>query len=220
MSGQGIFRPDSAYNRFMTKVFDLFILNVLWAICCLPIITIGASTTAMYSVTLKMVHDQEGGIVKSFFKAFRENLRQSIPVTLCLLVFAGVLTADFYILSHSQDNSAAMIYGVCVTMLILGGAIFGYVFPLLAFFENTIRNTFNNSARIAVCHLPQTAMMLGINFLPLICFITAPETFFSIYWVWIFGGTGAAAYANSIILRRIFDRLTSRDQEEEQNEEI
>ena len=96
---------DSWIMRILTRIFDLIILNLLFIICSLPVITIGTSLSALYSVTLKMVRNEEGYIVRGFFKAYKENLKQSmiiwIPTALC-----GVfLYADFRILHLSAAGS-------------------------------------------------------------------------------------------------------------------
>ena len=68
--------PESPIMQFITKIAHSAYLNVLWFVCCLPIVTAGASTTALFYVTLKMAKNEEGNITKSFFRAFRENFRQ------------------------------------------------------------------------------------------------------------------------------------------------
>ena len=88
MAVKDLFQPDNLFSEVMTKIFDILLLNMLWLICSLPVVTFGASTTALYYVMMKLVRDEENGIVKSFFKSFRDNFRQSLPVTaLFALVF-------------------------------------------------------------------------------------------------------------------------------------
>ena len=85
-----IFNMDNKFFVFMGRVADLMILNILCIICCIPIITIGASVTAMYYVTLKMARNEESYIVRSFFKSFKENFKQATVIWLVALV-AGLL---------------------------------------------------------------------------------------------------------------------------------
>ncbi|MFQ9510793.1 MAG: DUF624 domain-containing protein, partial [Lachnospiraceae bacterium] len=56
----GLFNLDNPVWRFIGKLVDVALLNLLWIICCIPIVTIGPATTAMYYVTLKLVRDEEG----------------------------------------------------------------------------------------------------------------------------------------------------------------
>lgn len=207
MAFKDTFRGDSAYSQIMTKVFDVLCLSVLCLLCCIPVITIGASVTALYYMMMKLVKDEETAVTRNFFKAFRENFVQSIPVTLILLVIMGILFADFHILGQSENKTSSIIYGCCVVILITVAAVFSYVFPLMARFENTIRRTLENAARLAASHLWQTIIMVVINLFPLIWFIVSPETFSAIFWIWIFIGSGVQAFVNSLLLVKIFGRL-------------
>ena len=73
----GIFHPDSKLMRLMTGITNLVCLNLLWIICCIPIITAGAATTAMYSVLFAYITGQDDAVLKPFFRAFRNNFRQA-----------------------------------------------------------------------------------------------------------------------------------------------
>ena len=92
----GIFNYDNPVWRFIGKLCDVLILNVLWIICSIPLVTMGASTTAVYYVTLKLVRDEEGPIIRSFFKSFKENLKQATVIWLILLMVGGLLGFDLY----------------------------------------------------------------------------------------------------------------------------
>ena len=85
---------DNVVTRGLGKVADFMILNVLWIICSIPIVTIGAATTAMYSVMLRLVKDEEGYIVKGFFKAFKENFKQSTIMWLIYMVVGTIIFVD------------------------------------------------------------------------------------------------------------------------------
>ena len=86
--------------QFITKLACTAYLNLLWFICCIPIVTAGASTTALYYVTLKMVKDEESGLTRAFFHSFKENFRQGTIIWLILLAAGIVLGIDGYVLYH------------------------------------------------------------------------------------------------------------------------
>ena len=77
---------DNVVMRAIGKIGDLICLNVLWLICCIPVITIGASTTALYTVMLRLVRNEEGYIFRGFFKAFKLNFKQSTIIWIILLL--------------------------------------------------------------------------------------------------------------------------------------
>ena len=94
--GNKLFNADNPFNRFMSRVFDIITVNLLWLLLSLPVITIGASSIALYTMTLRMVRDEEGSLVKGFFKAFRDNFRQSIPVTIIFFILYGLAFFNLY----------------------------------------------------------------------------------------------------------------------------
>ena len=144
------FRGDSAYTQIMTKIFNIFWLSILWLLCCIPVLTIGASTIALYYVLLKLVKDEETTVTREFFHSFKQNFLQSLPVTVIVLVVVVVLVADFHILGAAgRAQGASFMYGFCIVLGIICAAVFSYVFPLLAKFENTVKKTFENGARLA-----------------------------------------------------------------------
>ena len=92
----GIFNYDNPIWRFIGKFCDIMILNVLWLICCIPVVTVGAATTAVYYVTLKLVRDEEGPTIRSFFKSFKENFKQATVLWLIMLAVGALLGFDLY----------------------------------------------------------------------------------------------------------------------------
>ena len=87
-------------------MFDLILLNILWLLCSVPFITIGASTTALYSVTLKMAANEEGYIIRGFWDAFKKSFKQSTLVWLILLAVGAVLGMDIVIISRKLQGVA------------------------------------------------------------------------------------------------------------------
>lgn len=213
---------DNKFNRVLSMIFDIAALNVFWILCSLPIFTIGASTAALYNVTLKIVRKEEGPVTKSYFREFKNFFKASLPLAipyvivnivliLDLHIFSGNVdeTSPFYNISTSfyQSGASSFFYGVVLVLLVVIAAIFTYVFPLLSWFENTAGNTFKNGARLALSRLPFTLLMTALNLLPVILFIEVPGILFHIIWIYIFFGFSGTAIINSFILRKIFDEL-------------
>lgn len=214
-----MFSQDNLFNDIMTKIFDIVLLSVLWLLCSIPVITIGASTTALYTVMLKMVKNEEGTISRSFFKAFKDNFKKTVPVTLIMLATIVMLVADFYILGRSSQDIASLMYGGCLVFLIIWVVIFTYTYPLMAKFENTVKNTFINAGKIAVTHLWQTAVAAFLNALPVIWLYVSPETFAYIGAIWLFAGMGLVSFINSHMFVGIFEKLITKSPEGEIAEE-
>ena len=161
-----IMNPEGPVMLFFTKVAYSAYLNILWFICCLPIFTVGASTTALYYVTLKMAKNEEGNVTKSFFRAFKANFKQGTIIWLILLGSGIVLALDGYIFYHMRFENAFWTIGaaVFVVLLVAYAIILMYIFPLQAKFENTVKMMFVNSVMIGMRFLLCTALMAVVYF--------------------------------------------------------
>lgn len=136
-------------------------LNFLWLLFSLPIITIGASTVAAYSVTLKMVDESEGYVARQFVKAFKENWKQGIPMGLLGILALYVIYLDFELFNKLENNPMMFLIAGIVAAFIFGMA-FIYAFPLSARYENTLLETLKNSARIATRYFVRTLLLVGV----------------------------------------------------------
>ena len=103
------FNMDNKFFVFMGRVADLILLNILCILCCIPIVTAGASITALYYVTLKMARDEESYIIRSFFCSFKQNFKQSTLIWILMLA-AGVLI-------HMEKSALAVITILPMTLV-------------------------------------------------------------------------------------------------------
>lgn len=200
------FRMDSPLMRFLTKIADLMVLNILFCVTSIPLITIGASWTALYSVTLKMVRDEEGSVSRSYFRSFRQNFRQATLLWLGVLVVLALLVLDIRVLNGMAGGTAPGLLRVGVEILaFLGIMVLQYLFPSLARFEASLADTLKNACMMALAHLPKTALMtaavVGAVWITLINNTTIAIGLM----VWPLIGFALMAFGNSGILRKIFD---------------
>lgn len=201
-----LFRMDSPLMRFLTKIADLMVLNILFCVTSIPLITIGASWTALYSVTLKMVRDEEGSVSRSYFRSFRQNFRQATLLWLGVLVVLTLLVLDIRVLNSMAGGTAPGLLRVGVEILaLLGIMVLQYLFPSLARFEASLADTLKNACMMALAHLPKTALMtaaaVGAVWITLINNTTIAVGLM----VWPLIGFALMAFGNSGILRKIFD---------------
>lgn len=201
-----LFRMDSPLMRFLTKIADLMVLNILFCVTSIPLITIGASWTALYSVTLKMVRDEEGSVSRSYFRSFRQNFRQATLLWLGVLVVLTLLVLDIRVLNGMAGGTAPGLLRVGVEILaLLGIMVLQYLFPSLARFEASLADTLKNACMMALAHLPKTALMtaaaVGAVWITLINNTTIAVGLM----VWPLIGFSLMAFGNSGILRKIFD---------------
>lgn len=198
------------------RVADFIMLNLLWILCSIPIITIGASTTALYTVMLKLVKNEEGYIVKGFFKAFKENFKQSTVLELIFLVASTILIVDFTALRLMPGKLASAMWIFLVLMLCLLICTAVYAFSLQARFVNTVKNTLKNAVILVFAKLPFTALLLILTAGPVFVTFLSGQTLMIGFMVWLFGGVALVTWLQSFILRHIFKKLEEPQQEEEE----
>ena len=152
------FSIDSPFYRFMQRLWDVCKLNLIWLICSLPVITLGCSTIAAFSVTLRMTEDKEGDVLRDFFKAFKANWKQGIPMSIIMLICPLSVWYDFQIYNAVEENSLIfLIIGMITAYLFFFSLI--YVFPLLARYENSIINSLRNSYKLGLKYIGRTILL-------------------------------------------------------------
>lgn len=157
----GFFSPDSKLYKFMSRLTDVVKLNFMWIVCSLPIVTLGASTIAASAVSLRIAEGQEGYVGRDFLKAFKENLRQGIPMTFITLLCIWVVWLDFQIYGAVEENAAVFLAIGIVAAYIFGFSLL-YVYPLLARYENTVVNSLKNSFRISMKYFFRSLLLVVI----------------------------------------------------------
>ncbi len=215
---QGFFNYDNPIWRFVGRLGDMILLNVLWIICSLPVFTIGASTTALYYCTLKIVRNEDYGDIKMFFKSFRLNFRQATLIWVPMLFVAGILAFDFNFFGKALAGSGALriiLQAVTIAIMVLWVFLFLYVWPVLSRFDNTIKNTVTNAWFMSIRYLGST---LGMIISDIIVIGVAYICLFYIGWVTAFivlMGYPLLAWINSTMLEHIFENFMPKQERHE-----
>lgn len=199
------FNMDSPLMIALNKMADLMVLNLLTLVCCLPIITVGASLTAMHYTVLKLVRDEESYIIKSFFKSFKQNFRQATVIWLLQLFVYIVLGLDFYLLfmTGTKYNIIFQVILFVVTVVVLLISVF--VYPVLCKFDNTILKTLKNAMFIGMLQIPKAILMLLMFVAPPLVALIMPQV---IPVVLLYGLT-APAYGGAKLYNKFFEKMES-----------
>ncbi|WP_455951472.1 YesL family protein [Eubacterium sp.] len=202
-----MFGIDSKFYEVVSKIADLVVLNLLFVLFSLPIITMGASTTALYGVTKKMAENREGYIFRNFFQLFKENFRQSTVMWIILLVAAMIPTVDLYIINSLEKTViTTALKGLMLAAALTVLLVFLYAMALQSTFENTIKNTLKNAFLMGIGYFPWTLLILLITLLPIILIVLLGKTAGSVVYVMLFVGFAVLAYLNSYIFNHIFKK--------------
>ena len=197
-----IFDPDNKLIQAMQSIGGLIILNFCYLLCCLPVITFGAATAALYTVTLQEARDHSGSYLGRFFKA---TILWAI-----LLVVGAMLVYVYFFFTANPDLTNPIFNGMLIALCIVYVLVITYVFPLQARYENTVFRTLRNSLAFAIGNLPRTLVMGVLNVLPLAVLAYDEKLFwqFSIFLVMIY--FAGIAFLNSKMLMKIFTKAEAR----------
>lgn len=155
-----MFSSDSIFSRFMNKLADILLIGILWLLCSLPLVTIGAAATAAYYAMAKCVRHNAGYVTKEFFYALKTNFKQSLPMTGLFIVSVLVLGVDFYYVWNNESslNSALFVILILIAFLILGLPIF--LWPVLSRFQKKNMELIKMAGILMSRYLPVTICML------------------------------------------------------------
>lgn len=198
-----MFSPDSKFMQVVSRVTDLILLNILYLLTCLPVFTIGAATSAMYTLCFRMMREEGSGVIRPYFRTFRENFRQGTLLWLILLLVIG--PALFYFDRVWQMEGMIRIFALFFLLIAIAGLMSaGYVFPWISQFRNTTAQSLQNALLLSISHLPRSFAILAINLLPVVLWAVNYDLFEKISFLWLALYFAAAAYMNCGLLWHVF----------------
>lgn len=161
---KGLFHPDGVFARYGAKLWDIMWLNILTVICSIPVFTAGAAMTAMHYVLLKIFRDEEGAITAAYFKAFRENFKQSTIISVLFGVAAYLLILSTGI-AFALEMKWMRYLLIAVIALVICAWNWSFVFQ--SRYRNTIMGTIRYSVLALAAHPFRSVMMAVLFALPI-----------------------------------------------------
>lgn len=173
-----IFNSDGWFSRFFGTLGDIIIVNILFILCSIPIVTMGASMSAMYFTLLKKQRTGEnGGVVKLFFKGFKDNFKQSTISWLLFLLISFIFTLDFNLFGKGGPQENKLMYYTSVVLMILTCFIAIYLFPVISAFKNTLKNLLLQSIYLAAKNFIFTIVIMVLYTLPAYVLLSSTQVF-------------------------------------------
>ena len=202
---QKLFSTENPVWKAMDKMGDLMILNFLFLLFSIPIFTVGASLTALYTMTFKMLDETEGNLVKNFFKAFKSNFKQATAIWLVVLAGGLFLAYDAYLSYVSTSFIAKILMGIVILVAIVYAMWVSWVFPVQSKFANPVKVNMKNAALMMVIHMfPTTLLITLLNVVPLLLLWFQTALFFWLLPLVVFLMFAFIAYNNSKQLKKAF----------------
>ena len=209
---KNIFSLNSPIMQGLAKLADLMILNFLYVITCIPIITIGAANAALYDVCHRLSTD-DALIWRNYWQAFRSNFKKSTILWVILLLIGALLygIAIFYWSWNLPNKDLCLILLGIVAMFVV--FVYSWSFILQARFENTVKNTLSNALLVSVSYFPRTVAMAILNAVPVYVMAFHPGIFVNTIFIFIIIWYGLSAYLITKLLRKTLKRLSEMAEE-------
>lgn len=200
-----IFDMDNPFWRGFMKIIDIAYISVIWLAFSLPVVTIGASTTALYYVCLKLAANEEGYIFRGFWKSFKQNFRQATVIWVIIGALIAFFCFDLKFLMGNEVKFDSVMKGVYLGALLLVVLLGIYVFAVLSRFDNTTKNTFLNAGLMAARHFPSTICMAAIiGSVVMFGLIVFPPL--------LLVAPGIIGYLNALLFNRIFKQYMPKEE--------
>ncbi len=205
---KNLFNLENPFIQFLARVGDMMLANFLFLLCSIPVVTAGAAVTAMHKITQDIATEKEDGLLRTFFRAFRENFKNAtIAWGAMLLFFVGMGCNLLLVITYLTGIPAliAKVFLAALTVTVL--AVGAYLFPLMVRYENTLKEHALNALILSVVKLPRTVALVLLNILPILIAYFSMQTFVSTLVFWLCIGFAFCSYISSTLLLPVFQEM-------------
>lgn len=210
---KNLFNLDTPLMQMLTRVGEMIIINFLTIFCSLPIITAGAAISAAHRIMQDYLMENESTLVKTYFRAFKENFKQATVVWLILLVIIAALLADVFLINLFIQGTLRNFFVILLSAVAL--VVFGislYIFPLLTRYNNTLTQHLHNSLILMITKLPRTVGMMALHCLPFIILWLSFNVFLQTFIFWMLVGISFTIFMDTFLLKPVFQQLEKNQQ--------
>ncbi|MBO4938352.1 MAG: YesL family protein [Oscillospiraceae bacterium] len=195
------FSPDSKFTKVMTSFGEMMLLNLCWIVASLPIVTIGASNTAMYTVMGRRHRNEGSGTIRPFFKAWWHNLKTSTLFWLVQIFMSFSLGLSLFLTLPLLFKIIAAILLVLVTL------VFSLIYPQIARFRNGWFAYLRNAVILLVLRLGWVVLNFLLILSPVILFLLIPYEFLQFGFIWILFGFSVVFHFSADMMQKILKPL-------------
>jgi uncharacterized membrane protein YesL len=207
-----MFDPEAGFMGKLSKITDAVTLAVLWLLCCIPVVTVGAASSALYYTYHKTIRQNREYPIKTFFKAFKDNFGQATGIWLVILLITVLSAFTCYTIMAMGEQMPYGDFFLIVSLMGMGFLVIlcSYLFPYQSRFFNTTANIWKNSLLLAIANLPRTILLVVLFAAVAALSFCLPVTLIPAVAVYIW-------LANRI-LEKVFRKLMSEEELEEELE--
>lgn len=199
-----LFNLNSPWVQRFAMLTNLVCLNILWLVCCIPVFTAGAATSALYHTVFLYHNKEDDAVLRPFFRAFRTNFKQSTLLFLPLFAALLLVVFDLVYLASYGKGTAVLFLLILVILLLMGMLI--HLFPLIARFDMNAKALLRTTFSLTALHLPGTLTVIALLVLPVILLLFFPDWFLRFGVVWAGVWFSAIAYFFGKFLLKIWNK--------------
>lgn len=167
------FNLDNKLFTFLSKVWDILVLSLIYIVLCLPVITIGPATTALYYTVVKVIRRDRGYVIHEFFHSFKTNFKNGAITGIILTIFYFIMYFDQHYARSLGGTQKFLLTSALNAILFILVSETIYVFPVLSRFTLNTKALFKTAFFMSVKHLPYTLVMMAIlTAFAIACYIT------------------------------------------------
>ena len=216
---RNLFSQDSVLVRFFGAITNIMLVNVLWLLCCIPIFTAGAATTAAYYTFYQNISGEDDGVIRPFFRAFKDNFKQATLLWLPMMLIGAVLIVDLmYLLGNHGERFHILWVPFFVTSLVYLIPV-SHSFAILGRYDAPTKQILKNSYLIFLMNFLRSVAVLLLTVTPGIVLVSMPQLVVSTLPFWFILFFGLVLYLNARMFLISFDKSAAKTEEEEKEKE-
>lgn len=203
-----LFDPNTRLFRIMARITQLIGLNVLTFLCCIPVVTMGASFSAAHRVMHDALYGDEDEVIKPFLRAFRHSFKQSTLVWLVYLLVVLVCMFNIMMVDTSFTGTLRIVSYIIIIALLAGFSCVGSVlFPLIGRYRNTLMEHLSNALLLTLSHPLRAIAMAALNAFPFLLAYAALLHFLKSMVIWLTFGVGIIFLLDALLMKRLYDQM-------------
>lgn len=203
-----IFRVDGPLFRMLSVLTDLLIANVLFVICSIPIVTMGAASAGLQKICMDKAMDDEEPVLEPFFKAFKGNFWEAtISFVIYAICNAALLWYLTFVPQIMTGNQLGIVNAAAIILLLIVNGVWCYILPLMVRYDNKLKEHFKNACVLCFANLPRSVLMVIVSVIPVAMMMLSVDFFVNTFIMWILIGFALLRVTCCVIIKPIIKKL-------------
>ena len=202
-----IFSLESPIVQKLSFFFDFMMINMIYILCCVPIVTIGAARAALFTCGKLWAEKEDAGMLV-FLKAFFKNLKTATPVWIVMALVGAFLAWDVFLLLNNAFPAEWLMWVVLVIPCFFYVVVSSQLFQMVAHYNCTVRQYLKNALLVGIAHPLCLIVNIGLAIMPYFTLFYNFSMFLQLTLVWILGIFSFQGYLSGLMSKKFYQRMT------------